>query len=67
MPWSLKAVELLRTQYAAVGSSAKAALDEVVRSLESATVRGSGELLERFRARRQMVEGYSAAWRHPLG
>ncbi len=63
MPWSLKAVELLRTQYAAVGSSAKAALDEVVRTLESATDRGSGELLDRFRARREMVEGYSAAWR----
>jgi protein phosphatase len=63
MPWSLKAVELLRTQYAAVGAAARAALDEVVRSLESATERGSGELLERFRTRQEMVEGYSAAWR----
>ncbi|MEX1365345.1 MAG: polynucleotide kinase-phosphatase [Nannocystaceae bacterium] len=63
MPWSLKAVELLRTQYAAVGAAAGAALDEVVRSLESATERGSAELLERFRTRREMVEGYSAAWR----
>ncbi|MGH1340242.1 MAG: polynucleotide kinase-phosphatase [Nannocystales bacterium] len=63
MPWSLKAIELLRTQYAAVGSAAKAALDEVLSSLQAATDRGSGELLERFRARREMVEGYSAAWR----
>ncbi|MEM7154518.1 MAG: polynucleotide kinase-phosphatase [Myxococcota bacterium] len=63
MPWSLKAVELLRTQYAAVGASAKAALNEVVASLEAAQDRGASELLERFSARRQMVEGYSAAWR----
>ena len=63
MPWSLKAVDLLRTQYAAVGSAAKAALEEVVASLEAATDRGSAELLERYSARRRMVEGYSAAWR----
>ena len=63
MPWSLKAVELLRTQYAAVGSAARAALVEVVASLEAATDRGSTELLTRFRDRQRRVEGYSAAWR----
>lgn len=63
MPWSLKAVELLRTQYAAVGAAATAGLSEVVRSLEAATERGAGDLLDRFRSRRQMVESYSAAWR----
>ena len=63
MPWSLKAVELLRTQYAAVGSAARAALSEVVRSLAAATDRGSAELLARFQDRQQRVEGYSAAWR----
>ena len=63
MPWSLKALELLRTQYAAVGSAARAALADVVTSLEAATDRGSAELLARFQARRQRVESYSAAWR----
>ncbi|KIG15472.1 Protein serine-threonine phosphatase [Enhygromyxa salina] len=63
MPWSLKAVELLRTQYAAVGTSAGAALREVVASLRGATERGTGELLARFEARQAMVAGYSAAWR----
>ncbi len=63
MPWSLKAVELLRTQYAAVGASAGAALDEAVRSLDAATSRGTPELLARFQRRREMVAGYSAAWR----
>ncbi len=63
MPWSLKAAALLRTQYAAVGCAAKAALDEVVQSLVAARDRGSEALLERFSDRRDMVEDYSAAWR----
>jgi len=33
MPWSAKAQELLRTQYAATGSAAMAALDEVLKTL----------------------------------
>ena len=63
MPWSLKAVELLRTQYAAVGASAKAALAETVACLERAESRGTGDLLAQFRQRQEMVAGYSAAWR----
>jgi len=63
MPWSLKALELLRTQYAAVGSAASTALDEVVRSLEAATERGGEALLERFRQRQHRVSAYSRAWR----
>lgn len=63
MPWSFKAVELLRTQYAAVGSAARFALAEVHESLAAATERGSGELLARFEDRRRRVEGFSAAWR----
>lgn len=63
MPWSFKAVELLRTQYAAVGAAAKAALAAVVPSLAAAQDRGTGELLERFSARQDMVAEYSAAWR----
>lgn len=63
MPWSLKAGALLRTQYAAVGCAARAALNEVVQSLDAASARGSGDLLARFSERRTMVEDYSAAWR----
>ena len=63
MPWSFKAVELLRTQYAAVGAGASAALDEAVRTLEATTSRGTSDLLARFQSRRAMVAGYSAAWR----
>lgn len=65
MPWSFKARELLRTQYAAVGSAAEAAMAEAVRSLESAAARteGARALLERFRDRRAMLGGYSSAWR----
>lgn len=62
MPWSLKAVELVRSQYAAVGAAATAALDAAVRSLEGALDRGAGALLERFRGRRTQIAGYQAAW-----
>ncbi|MEV7025389.1 polynucleotide kinase-phosphatase [Kitasatospora sp. NPDC093558] len=40
MPWSLKAVELLRRQYAAVGAAAGAALPVVLSALERAAGRG---------------------------
>lgn len=63
MPWSLKAVELLRTQYAAVGCAAQASMAQAIRSLEAATDRGSSALLDRYRARQGRVQGYSAAWR----
>jgi protein phosphatase len=63
MPWSLKAVELLRSQYAAVGSAARFALDEVTKSLAAAHERGTEELLARFRDRKRRVDGFSAAWR----
>jgi protein phosphatase len=66
MPWSLKARELLRTQYAAVGAAAGAALPEAVATLRTAAERGvvdSRGLLERFEARARMIAGYSAAWR----
>lgn len=63
MPWSFKAIDLLRSQYAAVGCSAQVALAEAISSLASAQERGSGELLARFEARQQAVQGFSAAWR----
>ncbi len=65
MPWSVKARELLRTQYAAVGAAAGAAVPEVVQSLHAAVGRGvdASGLHERFAAREQMIAGFSAAWR----
>jgi protein phosphatase len=54
MPWSAKAQELLRHQYAAVGAAARLGLAESVAALESANGRIDGEttaLLERTRAR----------------
>jgi len=65
MPWSAKAQELLRSQYAAVGSSASAALAEVVSSLEVGSARGAGteELLRSFSSRREMVHDFVSAYR----
>jgi protein phosphatase len=40
MPWSFKAQELLRDQYAAVGAAARAALPDAVAALEGASARG---------------------------
>ncbi|WP_049569534.1 polynucleotide kinase-phosphatase [Nonomuraea sp. SBT364] len=53
LPWSAKAGQLIRTQYAAVGAAARAALPEAVSALEAAAGRGLevSELLERTRRR----------------
>jgi protein phosphatase len=53
MPWSAKAQELLREQYAAVGAAATVGLAETVSALQVAAASGIdvGPLLERFRQR----------------
>ncbi|MFG2077675.1 polynucleotide kinase-phosphatase [Nonomuraea maritima] len=53
LPWSAKAGELIRTQYASVGAAARAALPEAVAALEAAAGRGLdvGPLLDRTRHR----------------
>ncbi|WP_354640433.1 polynucleotide kinase-phosphatase [Kitasatospora camelliae] len=65
MPWSLKAAELLRRQYAAVGAAAGAALPEVLAALERADGRGLevAELTERQRRRAADAEAFTAAYR----
>ena len=71
MPWSAKAQDLLKNQYAAVGSAARAALPEVVATLGAARERhGTGAegermaaVLERQADRLQRVERYVAAYR----
>lgn len=53
LPWSAKALELLRGQYAAVGAAATSSLTHVLRTLESGQRRGLdvAELMDRMRGR----------------
>jgi protein phosphatase len=66
MPWSVKAQDLLRQQYAAVGAAAQTALAETVSTLERAASRGAdvGDLLNSYQARVDMVDHYVNAYRH---
>jgi len=64
MPWSAKAQQLLRAQYAAVGAAGRAALAESVTALAQASVRdGTAELATTFRARLDDVARYTDAYR----
>jgi protein phosphatase len=70
MPWSAKAQELLRQQYAAVGSAGRGALPQVLSSLEQAVDRLSGEpeqiaqsLLGQFSTRETSIRQFIAAYR----
>jgi len=65
MPWNLKAQELVRDQYAAVGSAARAALAEVEPVLAAAGAReiDVGALSARTRERAALVDRYVAAYR----
>jgi protein phosphatase len=65
MPWSAKAQELLRRQYAAVGVAARASLSDVVTALEQAkaNVDDVDALLARHRERESAVEKYVDAYR----
>lgn len=65
MPWSVKAQELLHSQYAAVGSSARAGLTASVEALERAVLRApeASEILSRFRARCETIGSYVDAYR----
>jgi protein phosphatase len=65
VPWSLKAEELLRSQYASVGAAATSALRAAIVELESAAGRGieiTGPL-ERQRERLTMAERFVEAYR----
>ncbi|WP_439623260.1 polynucleotide kinase-phosphatase [Gemmata sp.] len=64
MPWSAKAQELLRRQYAATGSASRAALREVVGVLASRErERPESELHARFGAKLDNAERFVAAYR----
>lgn len=65
LPWSAKAQELLRGQYAAVGAAATASLGAATAALATAEASGIavGELLARFREREALTERYVEAYR----
>jgi protein phosphatase len=65
MPWSAKAQELLKQQYAAVGAAARATLADEVSALEQAAKKSLevNELLIHTTARQQAVNDYVAAYR----
>lgn len=65
LPWSAKAADLIRDQYASVGAAAGAALPAAVAALEAAAVRGLdvGPLLAAQRDRLADAEAFTAAYR----
>jgi protein phosphatase len=65
MPWSAKAHELLRHQYAAVGSAAKAALTEATAALRQGGHQHGdlADVLAAHESRAAMVDDYIAAYR----
>src|SRR6185503_3609887 len=66
MPWSAKAIELVRQQYATVGAAARAGLGAAVTALEQAASRGIdvGAALRQQRQRLELAERYVDAYRH---
>jgi protein phosphatase len=65
LPWSAKALELLKAQYAAMGSAARAALPAAVEALEAGVRRGLDldQMLERQRERLEMANRFVHAYR----
>ncbi len=70
MPWSAKAQELLRSQYAAVGAAGRSALPRVAELLEQASLRLHGEAhdqasatQEKFCSSQTNIERFVAAYR----
>ena len=65
MPWSAKAQDLLRQQYAPTGAAAKAGLEQVVTVLTQASQLHSeaAPLLKRYRERVEMAHSYVEAYR----
>lgn len=64
MPWSVKAQELLRQQYAPVGTSARVALGKTISALEATAERGVdvNSILEDYRQRTEAVTEYINAY-----
>jgi protein phosphatase len=69
MPWSAKAQELLRSQYAAVGAAGRASLPRAIAALEQAAARlvdtetQLPELVNRYRSRQENIDKFVTAYR----
>ena len=65
MPWSAKAQELLKQQYAPVGVAAKIGLNAAVGVLQQASNRGMevGDLLTRYQQKAELPDKYIQAYR----
>jgi protein phosphatase len=65
LPWSAKAGELIRSQYASVGAAARAAVPAAVAALEQAAARGMdvGASLARQRQRDRDARAFTDAYR----
>ncbi len=63
MPWSVKAQQLLRQQYAPVGRAGQVGLDAAVALLEQAKLRGVDVPLTHYQDRSQLVQKYTDAYR----
>jgi protein phosphatase len=65
MPWSVKAQELIREQYAAVGAAARIALPKAIARLAETGARGpdTGDLLARYRERYELSKRFADAYR----
>jgi protein phosphatase len=64
MPWSAKAQELIRRQYAAVGAAATTSLGHTVAALRDASSRGvdTSSLIDRFGERQRLAANYVDAY-----
>jgi len=65
MPWSFKAQSLLQSQYAAVGTSAKHALNDVEQALvlaNSREIEGVADLLQESKNAKVSIEKYTKAY-----
>ncbi|HVF71397.1 MAG TPA: polynucleotide kinase-phosphatase [Chthoniobacterales bacterium] len=65
MPWSAKAQELVKQQYAAVGAAGRASLEAAGRIIEPLRdrARDAGELFDRVLERKVAVDRYAEAYR----
>lgn len=66
LPWSFKAEEMIRGQYAAVGASATSSLSDATGALEKALESGAdvAEILGRLRSRKENAAAYIAAYQN---
>lgn len=63
MPWSVKAQQLLRTQYAPVGQAGLVAMQATLTLLEQAKQRGVEVPVERYQQRSRLINQYIQAYR----